>query len=141
MKTITARSAGGVIVDRDGRVVLTARRTFKGDIWWGLPKGIIEKGERPEQAALREAQEETGLEVEMVRPITTIDYWFVEPREGGDPPIRVHKFVDYFLMRPIGGDPESHDAETVEVALLEPAEALERVSYESEADVIRAALE
>lgn len=141
MKTVTERSAGGVIVDPEGRVVLTARRSFKGDLWWGLPKGIVEKTESPEEAALREAKEETGLDVDMVRPITTIDYWFVQPGREGSSPVRVHKFVDYFLMRPTGGDPESHDAETEEVAFLEPAEALERVNYESEAKVIRAALE
>jgi 8-oxo-dGTP pyrophosphatase MutT (NUDIX family) len=141
VKTITARSAGGVIVDDEGRVILTARRSFKGDLGWGLPKGIVEKGESPEAAALREAREETGLEVELIRPISTIDYWFVQPARDRYPPIRVHKYVQYFLMRPTGGDPEAHDEETEEVALLDVAEALERVSYDSEAKVIRAALE
>lgn len=138
MKTRTAVSAGGVVVDGD-RIALTARRSFKGEIQWGLPKGLVERGEEVEHAALREAREETGLEVESVQPLTTIDYWYVQPARGGNPPERVHKFVHYFLMRRTGGDPTQHDHETEEVALLDEAEALARVSFKSEKDVIKAA--
>jgi 8-oxo-dGTP pyrophosphatase MutT (NUDIX family) len=103
VKVHTAVSAGGVIVDDQGRVVLTGRRSFKGRLQWGLPKGLLEPGEEPAAAAAREAREETGLEVEVLAPITTIDYWYVQPAFGEDPPRRVHKFVHFFLMRPVGG--------------------------------------
>ena len=43
----TVISAGGVIVDDQGRVVLTGRRSFKGRLQWGLPKGLVEPGEEP----------------------------------------------------------------------------------------------
>ncbi len=135
MRTSTAVSAGGVIVD-DDRIALTARRSFKGEIQWGLPKGLVEQGEAIEAAALREAREETGLEVETLQPLTTIDYWYVQPARGKNPPERVHKFVHYFLMRRTGGDPTQHDAETEEVQLLEQQQAIERVSFKSERDVI-----
>ena len=141
MRTHTAVSAGGVITDPDGKVVLTARRSFKGKLQWGLPKGLVESGEDREAAALREAREETGLEVELVAPLTTIDYWYVQPARAGSPPRRVHKFVHYFLMRAVGGDPSAHDAETEEVVLLEGHEALERASFPSERRVIAEALE
>lgn len=141
VKTRTEVSAGGVIVDEAGRVVLTARRSFKGELTWGLPKGLVEKGEDPVEAALREAREETGLESEALSPLPTIDYWFVSPGGSESPPARVHKYVHYFLMRKVGGDPSRHDQETEEVALLPPAEALARASFESERRVIRAALE
>ncbi|MFN2525938.1 MAG: NUDIX hydrolase [Actinomycetota bacterium] len=138
MKTRTAVSAGGVIVD-GSRIALTARRSFKGELQWGLPKGLVERGEEVEAAALREAREETGLEVETLQPLTTIDYWYVQPARGQSPAERVHKFVHYFLMRRTGGDPSEHDFETEEVALLEESDALARVSFKSEKEVVRAA--
>jgi 8-oxo-dGTP pyrophosphatase MutT (NUDIX family) len=141
VKVATAVSAGGVIVDDRGRVVLTGRRSFKGRLQWGLPKGLIEPGEDPATAAAREAREETGFEVEVLMPLTTIDYWYVQPASGGNPPRRVHKFVHFFLMRPLGGDPADHDHETEIVDVLPPGEALDRVSFASERAVIRAAID
>ncbi len=140
VRTLTATSAGGVILDSSGNVVLTARRSFKGELQWGLPKGLVEPGEEPAGAAVREAREETGLEVELQGPIEVIDYWYVEPGRAGEPPTRVHKFVHFFLMRATGGDPSEHDHETEEVAILEPGEALARASFPTERKVIAAAL-
>ena len=53
----TVRAAGGVVCDREGRLLLMERRGM-----WDLPKGKIEEGESPEEAALREVKEETGLQ-------------------------------------------------------------------------------
>jgi 8-oxo-dGTP pyrophosphatase MutT (NUDIX family) len=130
-----AVSAGGVIVDGEGRVVLTGRRSFAGALQWGLPKGLVEPGETVPDAACREATEETGLEVEIVTSLPVIDYWYVDPSGT-----RVHKFVHYFLMRPTGGDPALHDTETEEVVAREPAEALAQATFRSERAVIEAAL-
>jgi 8-oxo-dGTP pyrophosphatase MutT (NUDIX family) len=141
VKVQTAVSAGGVIVDDRGRIVVTGRRSFKGRLQWGLPKGLVEPGEEPAAAAAREAREETGLDVEVLEPITTIDYWYVQPALGEEPPRRVHKFVHFFRMRPVGGDTNDHDHETELVELLPPDDALARVSFASERDVIRAAVD
>jgi ADP-ribose pyrophosphatase YjhB (NUDIX family) len=137
MQTQTVVSAGGVILDGDGRVVLTARRTFGGELHWGLPKGQVEPGEAVPDAARREAAEETGLEVEILGPLPTIDYWYVDKARSA----RVHKFVHYFLMRATGGDPAAHDFETEEVAVLDPGEAVDRASFKSERELIRTAVE
>jgi 8-oxo-dGTP diphosphatase len=90
MKTET--SAGGLVVRK------------KGDTWeiliikdmndnWTFPKGLIEKGETPQEAAVREIAEETGLlDLTLVQPLQTISYFF--KREG-----LVHKTVHYFLFK------------------------------------------
>ncbi len=60
---------------------------------WGLPKGHVERGETPEQTALREVQEETGIaELRLQEPLDTIDWFF---REGPD---LIHKYCHFYLM-------------------------------------------
>ena len=49
-------AAGGVVFNEKEEVLVIFRRNF-----WDLPKGKIDKGESPEEAAVREVQEETGL--------------------------------------------------------------------------------
>ena len=52
--------AAAVIVN-DGKLLLVRRRVSEGTLSWQFPAGAIEPGESPEQAAVRETQEETGL--------------------------------------------------------------------------------
>jgi 8-oxo-dGTP pyrophosphatase MutT (NUDIX family) len=103
-------SAGGLIFDDAGRVAIIARHSRSGHLEWCLPKGHIEKGETPEETAVREVHEETGILGEVVDSIATIDYWFTGTAQ------RVHKLVHHFVLRQIGGalsvegDPD-HEAE------------------------------
>ena len=61
-------SAGGVVMHAAGDEprYLIIRDSYGN---WGFPKGHLEDGERPEEAALREVREETCLEIEIVKPI------------------------------------------------------------------------
>ncbi|WP_416174416.1 MAG: NUDIX hydrolase [Bifidobacterium crudilactis] len=103
-------SAGGLIFDDAEHVAIIARHSRSGHLEWCLPKGHIEKGETPEQTAVREVHEETGILGEVVDSIATIDYWFTGTTQ------RVHKLVHHFVLRQIGGslsvegDPD-HEAE------------------------------
>ncbi len=136
MKTRSEHSAGGVVVRRrDGAVdvALAARRTRKGDLAWGLPKGLVEKGEAPEETAVREVQEETGLVAEIVEPLGDISYWYVWDEE------RIRKKVTFFLMEAVGGDVSVHDHEMEDVRWFPLQEAGRRASYPSERDVLRRA--
>jgi len=137
---VTEISSGGVVIE-DGDVVLCSRRTFGGPLRWGLPKGHVEDGETLEEAAAREATEETGLEVEVIKPLGEIDYWFVPPKGAGGERRRVHKFVHFFLMKAVGGDASNHDAETEEVRVFPGEEAVDVADYDSEKDMIRRAIE
>ncbi len=113
----------------DTRVEVALIATDQGGRW-GLPKGHVNRGETAEAAALREVAEETGLEGAIVRHLATIEYWF---RAG---PSRVHKYVDLFLMRYERGDLRPQEAEVDDARWFPLEEALQRVSFERERDVL-----
>ena len=125
-------SAGGVVLrkGRDGdEVVLCGRRD---PARWALPKGTPDPGETRAQTALREVREETGLDVEIVRRLDTIQYWFMRPSDGA----RCHKTVHYYLMSPTGGDTSRHDDEFDFVQWFPLAQAIETMTYPNEARIV-----
>lgn len=136
-RNIHETSAGGLIWRRrasdDFEVVLVRPA---GKDAWCLPKGLIEKGESAEDAAVRECREETGLTVSPVEPLGLISYIYSRRDEAGGPLIRVFKNVHFFLMKFEGGDPAAHDREVDEVAWLGLDEAERRASYKSERGLI-----
>lgn len=128
-------SAGCVIYRHAEHGIEVALVKPAGRDAWALPKGLIEPGEAPDDAALREATEESGLLGEIVARIGTIKYAYTAAWE--DPPARVFKIVTFYLMRWTGGDASQHDREVELVSWFSVAEALRRASYRTERDVIR----
>lgn len=124
-------SAGGLVVDAEGRVLLIRARDLRERPVWTLPKGTLAPGESSAEAALREVQEETGWRCEIVRPLEPATYWF--QRDGR----QVKKTVRWFLMRPLEKVGE-HDHEVDEVAWLPPKEALARFRYDSDRTLVGA---
>ena len=122
-------------VDRDGRVAII-RKPGTAAVW-ALPKGHPLPGESNLQTALREVNEETGLEVEPDGPgsVWSIEYVY-RKRSGAE----VHKRVDFYLMRVTGGDRRGHDDEVAEVVLLPPAQAVRQLTYPNEREAVRALL-
>lgn len=70
----------GVVVDSSGRILIENRNEKElpsADEKWGLPGGKIEFGETPEAAVVREAMEETGCKIEILKmiPLTHTSIW------------------------------------------------------------------
>ncbi len=136
-------SAGGLVFRETGDLVETllcarARPGYQGEdapLTWRLPKGTPERGETVEQTARREVQEETGVHVNVLAPITSIRYFFV----GHDDGIRYDKTVYFYLMEPMGGSTSDHDAEFDVVEWCSYEEAVELLEYDNEREVLEAA--
>jgi 8-oxo-dGTP diphosphatase len=131
-------SAGGLIwrrAPREKGIEIVLVRPAGKDTWV-LPKGHVEPGEGVIEAALREATEESGLEVEAGDPLGEISYIYSWRDRPGETPIRISKRVHFYLMEPRGGDPSKHDGEIDEVQWVPLDEALRRASHKSERELI-----
>ncbi len=127
---LTAHSAGGVcyrVVNDTLHVVLIATN---GRTRWGLPKGHVGVGETPSDAARREIAEETGIEGRVLQLLEPIEYWF---RAGSN---RIHKFVDFFLLRYEDGAITPQIAEVDDAAWFALDQAIALASFPRERAVL-----
>lgn len=149
-------SAGGVVVRqidgawhiaaieprRDSEPPQTARKKKSPSSPLALPKGLVDPGEKPDQTALRELREETGVTAKLVGKLADIKYFYI--RSWGDKQ-RVFKIVSFYLLHYCSGEIDDINPDMrieVKRALWLPLEeAPAKLSYRSERDVARKALE
>ncbi|MEV0779216.1 NUDIX hydrolase [Streptomyces sp. NPDC050428] len=114
----TQQRISTAIIINDGRVLMIRRREREGKLLWAFPGGGIEAGETPEQAAVRETEEEVGLEVKADRTLGER----VHPNTG--------RHMTYVACELISGDAVVGDEEEIaEVAWLTLAEIPDYVPY------------
>ena len=148
-------SAGGVVVEQavegwklaviepqvEPASTRPARKTSQ-KLVLALPKGLVDPGEKPEQTALREVREETGL---IVTPVTKLgDIKYVYVRSWGDRQ-RVFKIVSFYLLRYHSGviddlAPEMR-VEVKRAAWIPLDEAPRKLAYRGERDMVKRALQ
>lgn len=149
-------SAGGVVLRRlsgewqiaaiepqkEGSERASSRRRSVRKVVLALPKGLVDAGEKPDQTAIREVREETGITASLITKLTDIRYVYV--RSWGDQE-RVFKIVSFYLLRYVSGSIDDVTPEMrVEVrhALWLPLEEANRkLAYNGERQVVRKAQE
>jgi 8-oxo-dGTP pyrophosphatase MutT (NUDIX family) len=131
-QNVRVKAAGGIVVDERGRL-LAIRRLGR----WDLPKGKVEHGESMDEAAVREVQEECGIDGIRLGPLLART-WHTYPRNGEQ-----HlKHTDWFLMHTSSDQPlvPQHEEDIEEVRWVERSEAsmLRNDTYASLLPVIAA---
>jgi 8-oxo-dGTP pyrophosphatase MutT (NUDIX family) len=136
--TQTQVSAGGAVFREQGAVIEVALISVGNPPRWQLPKGLVDRGETPEVAAVREVREEAGIEAKIFEKIETVEYWYQAKVEGKR--VRYHKFVHFFLMLYVAGNVTEHDHEVNEARWVEIGAALELIAFKSERGVLEKAV-
>ncbi len=128
-------SAGGVVVRGDRVVVIVpTRRAADGSRVLALPKGHVDPGESPIEAATREVREETGVVAEPVGELGESRYWY--RRDGRT----IGKTVTFYLFSYVSGDTADHDDEVQEARWIDLRHALTELTYEGERGMIARAI-
>jgi 8-oxo-dGTP pyrophosphatase MutT (NUDIX family) len=125
--TEQVRAAGGLVRRRheDGTdEILIVHRPRYDD--WSFPKGKLEPGESEEEGAIREVEEETGLQCRLDREVATTQYRDARGRQ---------KTVRYWLMTPVGGRLEAaNEVDEARFVPLDEAPAL--LTYQRDRELL-----
>ena len=130
-------SAGGIVFRKENGRTDVAIVSVGAQHRWQLPKGLVDSGESPEAAAVRDAREEAGVESEIVSHIETVEYWYAGLDKGER--VRFHKRVHFYLMRYKGGDTSDHDWEVNEARWVPIEEAETQLAFDNERRVMQSA--
>ena len=105
---------------------------------WALPKGLIDPGERPDETALREVAEETGVSGRLVQKLGDVRYTYTWESE------RIFKIVSFYLLRyrsgRLGDVPPGHAHEIEEARWLPLEDAPRLLAYGGEREMAGKAL-
>jgi len=137
VRTVRAISSGGIVYRRSKGVTEVALIRVRDR--WCLPKGKVEGGEGLKETALREVREETGLEGKVVNKLGDITYWFTNKTREGET-VKIFKRVYFYLIRYLKGDVREHDREVEEACWVTIEEAVKKLAYASERQMMRKAV-
>lgn len=145
-------SSGGVVYRQEGKTTEFLMGKHSSYHKWVLPKGLVEKGENPQDTTVREVKEEMGVTAKItdIEPIRSVEYFYIADfkekndnsrrvisyQENGGKKTRVHKKVVYYLMKYISGDPKNHGWEMEDANWFSYHDALKKLAFEGEKQVL-----
>ena len=128
-------AAGGIVFYNNSIIIVKNKR---GDIslnksFWGFPKGHLEDGEKPAEAAVREVYEETGFRVKLNsdKPIAESRY-DINLEDGV-----IHKTVWFYEMKVINAFEKEPDDEIEEVAIVNYDEAINLLTFSEDKKILK----
>jgi 8-oxo-dGTP diphosphatase len=133
-------SAGGVVYKRESNSVFILLIEPKGPNFgppvgfWTFPKGLIDEGEDVKVAAIREVREEGGVNAEIEQELGYIKYFRRSEAFGN-----AIKFVHFYLMQYIDGNPEEHDAEIASADWFAVEEVESKLKFSHDKDIFKKA--
>lgn len=132
-----AKPCAGVLVVRDGRLLLMRRAhdPWRGD--WDIPGGFCEAEEHPFDAARREAKEETGLDVEITGFLGLWLDRYPDPSAPDRPAVTLNAY--YHGVAPGQEAAVADPAEVFEVGWFPPDDLPERIAFPHHARAVLAA--
>ena len=98
----------GAVAIEKGKILLVKRAFEPGTGKWSVPGGLVELGEKLSEACEREAEEETGLKVQVLELINVFD--MIDKDESGR--VRYHYVLADFLVKPISGELKANEEVT-----------------------------
>lgn len=129
-------AAGGIVIDSNKVLLVRNRKSEYVDdpkSFWGFPKGHMEEGETPKDAAKREVSEETGFIVELSdeKPLAESRYEILVNKE------KVKKTVWFFKMNVVKAFDSEPDDEIEEVALVDYETALNLLTHKEDKKILK----
>lgn len=132
--------ANGESVKEGDETIEIALIATRGGRRWQLPKGSREDDETSIETAIREVHEEVGLFTENEGFLMTIDYWYWDTYRKEIPEL-VHKSVDFYLLRVVGGELSDSSYEVDAVAWFTLEQAAGILTFAGEREVVLMAKE
>ena len=129
-------AAGGIVLLEDKILLVKNKKdssSSSGEPWWGYPKGQLEEGEKPSEAAVREVFEETGFEVKIMntKPIAESRY---EIEHSGE---ILQKTVWFYEMEVVEAFKNEPDDEIEEIALENFDNALNLLTHDEDRKILK----
>ena len=128
-------AAGGIVFYNNMIVLVKNRRAEGGNdrSFWGYPKGHLEDGEKPSEAALREVYEETGFKVELCSETPIAESRYQIDLEN----TVVNKTVWFYEMKVIKAFEKEPDDEIAELSVVTYEKALELLTFDEDKKILK----